>query len=149
MSSSAPVQEREPELRELVRRYRMTFETHQELADVAGAAAPIGFVVELSAVHDHPAHPPSPGCAECAPVTAALRRVCLAVLPRGDHASWYDVHVGSAFAMDRGRHGAPELAASIEILHRGAVNRPPDDCERACLSEIRARLVELGVASRR
>jgi hypothetical protein len=126
----------------------MTFETRRDLADIDGITEPIGFVVELTAVHDHPAHPPSPGCAECAPVMAALRRVCLAALPRGEHASWYDVHVGGAFSMDPRRRGLPELSATIEVLHCGRVNRPPDECERACLAEIRARLLQLGVTSR-
>jgi hypothetical protein len=109
-----------------------------------GELAPIGFTVELSAVHDHPAHPPSPSCSECAPVRAALHRICLAVLPRGERASWFDVHVGSALESDPRHGGWPELTATIEILHRGSVNRPPDECERACLAEIRNRLDQLG-----
>jgi hypothetical protein len=123
----------------------MTWESHQELAVSGDTLAPIGFRIEVTAVHDHPAHPPSPGCRECAPVREALNRVCFAVLPRGEHASWYDVHVGARLDMDPHRRGAPELTADIEILHRGDVNRPPDDCERTCLAEMRGRLTALGV----
>jgi hypothetical protein len=123
----------------------MTWESRPELAASGDTVAPIGFRVEVTAVHEHPAHPPSPGCPECIPVTEALKRVCFAVLPRGEHASWYDVHVSAGLDMDPRRRGAPELTASVEILHRGEVNRPPDECERACLAEIRARLTALGV----
>jgi hypothetical protein len=143
--NTATNDESDLELRELVRRHRVTWESHQELAVCDGVLAPIGFIVELSAVHDHPAHPPSPGCPECAPVREALQRICSAVLPRGEHASWYDVHVGSGLEVDPHRGGAPELSATIEVLHRGTVNRPPDECERACLAEIRTRLAQLGV----
>lgn len=133
------------ELQELVRRHRVTWESRQELAVQGGELMPIGFTVELNAVHDHPAHPPSPGCPECAPVRAALLRICQAVLPRGEHASWYDVHVGTGLGMNPRRGDALELSATIEILHRGTINRPPDECERACLAEIRGHLAALGV----
>jgi hypothetical protein len=132
------------QLRELVRRHHVTWDSRPEFAVCGGELTPIGFVIELSAVHDHPAHPPSPGCSECAPVRAALHRICLAVLPRGEHASWYDVHVGSALESDPRHGGGPELTATIEILHRGTVNRPPDECERTCLAEMRNRLAQLG-----
>jgi hypothetical protein len=131
-------------LRDLVRRHRVTWESRPELADCNGELMPIGFTVELSAIHDHPAHPPFPGCPECAPVRTALRRICMSVLPRGDHASWYDVHVGTAFESDPRRGEFPQLSATIEILHCGTVNRPSDDCERACFDEIQGRLIELG-----
>jgi hypothetical protein len=133
------------QLMDLVRRHRMTWESHPELAVSNGDVRPIGFTVELHAVHDHPVHPPSPGCPECAPVREALLRICKAVLPKGEHASWYEVHVGGAFEMEPRRAGAPELVARIEILHQGTVNRPPDECERACLAEIKASLTRLGV----
>ncbi len=142
--ATAPLDD-QAELREIVRRHRMTWESRPELAASGDSLMPIGFRVELTAVHDHPAHPPSPGCPECMPVMDALHRVSLAVLPRGEHASWYDVHVGTGFEMDSRRRGLPQLTASIEILHRGEVNRPPDECERACLAEIRGRLAALGV----
>jgi hypothetical protein len=131
-------------LRALVHRHHITWESRPELADCDGELTPIGFTVELSAVDDHPEHPPSPGCSECAPVREALHRICLAVLPRGEHASWYDVHVGSALESDPRHGGRPELSATIEILHRGTVNRPSDECERACLAEIKTRLAQLG-----
>jgi hypothetical protein len=78
-------------------------------------------------------------------VSAALHRICLAVLPKGEHASWYDVHVEGSLTFDSRRGGSPVVSAKISILHRGTVNRPPDECERACLAEIRANLVQLGV----
>jgi hypothetical protein len=130
------------ELRELVRRHHVTWESRAELAVRDDELAPIGFVVELSGIHDHPAHPPSPGCPECEPVKAALHRICLAVLPQGEHASWYDVHVRSGLEADSS--GPWKVSATIEILHRGTVNRPPDDCERACLAEISGKLARLG-----
>jgi hypothetical protein len=147
MSTHEPVatESDDGELRELVRRYRMVWGSHPELAVRDRALVPIGFDVELSATYDHPAHPPMPGCPECAPVLEALRRVAYAALPRGEHASWYEVHVSNAMGFDP-RHGRrPELTATIAIMHRGDVSGgPPDDCQRACLDETRARLVALG-----
>jgi hypothetical protein len=137
-------EENDIELRELVRRHGVIWETHPELALCDGALAPIGFDVELSATGDHPAHPLSAGCPECAPVEAALRRIALAVLPRGEHASWYDVHVSDAVQIDPAHGSRAELSATIAILHIGTVNRPTDECERACLALVRARLVALG-----
>jgi hypothetical protein len=143
--STAISDESDAQLRELVRRHRVTWESCRELAVCDGELAAVGFTIELLAVHDQPAHPPSPGCPECTPVREALQRICSAVLPRGEHASWYDVHVGTGLEMDPHRDGRTELSATIEVLHRGTVNRPPDECERACLAEIKSRLAQLGV----
>jgi hypothetical protein len=81
-------------------------------------------------------------------VKNALSRVAHAVLPRGPHASWYDVTVepGLVYGTSHGRR--PELSAMISILHQGHVNRPPDECERACLAEIRGHLTALGARER-
>jgi len=140
----------EEELRELVHKYRVIWESRPELAVSGDALVPVGFVVELAATHDHPRHPPTAGCDECAPVERALARLASAVLPRGVHASWYDIHVSSgALQFDRTHRDGPELSATISVLHHGDVNRPPDDCQRACLAEIRSRLIELGAQERR
>ena len=138
-----------PELVELVRRYQMGWHVRSEQAVVRGALVPIGFVVELTATHDVPAHSPSPGCDECVPVRRALARVARAVLPRGEHTSWYDVSVAEGqLQYDPGRRSRPLLTATISVLHTGDVNAPPDDCERACLEEIRGNLVALGARER-
>ncbi len=143
--TTAAVNSEELELQELVRRYRVTWEARPELAVQGGALVPIGFVVQLSATHDHPVHRPSPGCPECAPLVDALKRIAHAVLPRGEHASWYDVHVSAGVIQYDPAHGnRPEVSATISILHRGQITRPPDECERACLKEIRTRLTAIG-----
>ncbi len=143
-TQTSPREDGDVELRALVHRHRIIWESRPELAVVKGALAPIGFVVTLTAVHDHPAHPPSPGCPECTPVRAALERIAHAVLPRGEHASQYEVHVANALESDPSHGRRTEISATITILHRGIIDQPPDDCERECLSELRARLKALG-----
>lgn len=138
------------ELRELVRKHRVIWETRPEAAVRDERLTPIGFVVELTATHDHPRHPASAGCEECVPVRQALARLASAVVPRGPHASWYDIAVSAnALRFDRAHGNRAEVSATITILHNGRVNEPPDECERACLDEICGRLVALGAQERR
>lgn len=132
-----------PDLVDLVRRYRMTWHTQPELAMHEGRLIPIGFTVEILARYDHPAHPPLPDCPECAPVRRALKLVADAVLPRGEHVAWYDVQVPEAIVQYDSSHD-PALSATITVLHKGRETRPPDDCEIACVTEIRENLRELG-----
>lgn len=149
MSMVGPSHAAEEELSGLVRRYQMSWHTRFERGVVGTELVPIGFVVEITATHDAPPHPPMAGCEECIPVRRALARVAHAVLPLGEHASWYDVAVAEGeLQYDPSRHNRPELYATIAVLHKGTVNRPPDECERACLDEIRGHLVALGAHER-
>jgi len=132
-----------PDLVDLVRRYRMTWRTQPELAMHDGQLMPIGFTVQIIARYAHPAHPPLPDCPECAPVRRALRLVADAVVPKGEHVAWYNVQVLEAVQYDGARD--PALSATITVLHKGRENRPPDDLEIACVTEIRENLQELGV----
>lgn len=134
------------DLATLVRRHQMQWHVRPELADLGGELVTIGFVVELTATHDAPSHPPAAGCDECVPVRRALERVATAVLPKGEHASWYEITIPPAQLQFSGRRA--ELVASIVVLHRGTVNRPADECERACLHEIRTHLSALGAHER-
>jgi len=130
-------------LRELVAEHAMSWKVTHEEAVVDGELQPIGFKVELSAVHSHPRHEPSPGCAECRPVIVALERVIGAALPHDARRSRYDVFVPPAkLAYDPGLPA--EITATITILHNEGINDPIDECERRCLADITSRLRALG-----
>jgi hypothetical protein len=133
------------EIQQLVRRYRVTWETRPELAPKGGSVAPIGFVVELSAVPDHPGHDAEIACPECRAVEDGLARVVSAVAPSEV------AHIGRGERQLGAAHdGRPEVTASVTVLHRdgGGANRPPDDDERQRLAAILTRLRDLGAQER-
>jgi hypothetical protein len=129
------------EIQQLVRRYRVTWETRPELAPKGPSVAPIGFAVELSAVSDHPDHDAEIACPDCRAIEDALGRVIGAIAPMEV------THVGRGERQLGAAHdGRPEVTASVTVLHRdgGGANRPPDDDERRRLAAIVARLRNLG-----
>lgn len=138
----------EAELRDLIERYQIAWTVRQELAVHDGTLRPIGFVVELSGTHREPKHTPTPGCEECRPLRAALERIAHAVLPDETRPSWYDVVVEAGFGFEHGRTDRPEISATISVLHRGAIDRPVDACERECVDEIGRHLSALGARRR-
>ena len=130
-------------LRSLVREHRIRYQTAAEKAVVEGGLRAIGLRLELSAVHAHPSHPPMPGCPECGPVIAALKRVVDAVVPKDHRPSNYEVSVPPA-SLRYNSHGEPEIIASVTILHDEGINDPVDACETRCLAEMVSRLKDLG-----
>lgn len=119
----------------------MWFHVRPEQGMVAGALAPIGFDVDITASFDARVQAP-------APLRRTLERVARAALPTGEHASWYDVSVADGeLGYDPSRREST-LSAMIAVLHRGVVNRAPDECERACVDEIRTKLLQLGLRER-
>jgi hypothetical protein len=131
-------------LRSLVEQYGIRWKASTERAVVRNALQPIGFNIELSAVHGPTAHPPCPGCPACKPVVDALRTVARFVLPTQPRDSFYEVHTSQAHEFTKDRAGEPEMTAVLTILHQGDPNRPPDACEGLCRDEIIAKLKALG-----
>lgn len=107
----------------------------------SGDMDPIGFAVELLAEPPRASHLPTPDCELCPPARAALRDLVHYLLPNGPHA-FFELHFPISIVYSN--HGGARLSALIEILHPSGVNRPIDDCERACRDEIVDRLRSLG-----
>jgi hypothetical protein len=132
-------------LRELVRRHQICWESRPERAAVDGTARQVGFIVEITATHDHPHPEPVSGCAQCEAPLRALEAVIGFILPKDRRDSVYDVRVPrGALQYDRRRRNRPELRATIAVLHADGADRPVDACEERCRREIVHKLEELG-----
>jgi hypothetical protein len=133
------------DLRQLVRRYRVTWETRPELAPKGRSVAAIGYVIELCGVPDPSGHDETLACPECRAVEDALEQLMAAVAPSEV------VHVGRGTRQLGTAHDkSPEVAGTVTVLHRdgGGANRPPDDDERKRLAQIVDRLRDLGAQER-
>ncbi len=129
-------------LRDLVRKFRVTWETRFEMALRGRSVAPIGYLLELAAVPDETEHETFP-CLEC---EDALAQLVDAVAPSEvRHVERGAKQLGSA------HDGRPEVRATVTVLHRhgGGANRPPDSEEHARLADIVGRLRDLGAQERR
>ena len=135
-------------LAKLARRYGVHYRVWPERSvdPATGDLIQIGFELDLKGSHDHPARPPLPGCSECVEVYHALRRIAEWALPPVKRASQFDISVFDGklrpLLDDEARS---EVQVVVRVLHREGVERPVDDCERECLAELEARLVQLGV----
>jgi hypothetical protein len=133
------------DLRHLVRRYRVTWETRPELAPKGRTVAPIGYAIERCAVPDHPGHDERIACPECSAVEDGLEQLVGAVAPSEV------VHVNrGALQLGTAHDKAPEVTATVTVIHRdgGGANRPPEAGERKRLTEIVGRLRDLGAQER-
>lgn len=133
------------DLRQLVQRYRVTWETRPELAPKGRSVAPIGYVIELCAVPAPSGHDETLACPECRAVEDALEQLMAAVAPSEV------VHVGRGTRQLGTAHDKkPEMTGTVTVLHRdgGGANRPPDDDERKRLAQIVDRLRDLGAQER-
>jgi hypothetical protein len=131
----------DPELKDLVRRYRVTWVTRPEMAAKDVSVAPIGYLIELNAITDHPEHAEMIACPDCQAIEAALQRLVLEIAP-GEV-----THVGRGERQLGAAHdGRPEASATVSVLHRdgGGANRPPDEELGKRLAEIVGRLRDLG-----
>jgi hypothetical protein len=128
-------------LRDLVRKFRVTWETRSEMAPRGRSVGPIGYLVELTAVPDDTEHETVP-CLEC---EEALAQLLDAVAPSEvRHVERGGKQIGSA------HDGRPEVTATVTVLHRdgGGANRPPDSEEHGRLADIVGRLRDLGAQER-
>ena len=139
-------------LREIARRHQVCYEVSPEWSISEGRKIQIGFELELCGANNHALEDgglshPVPGCLECFSTYNAMRQVAEWILPRDERPSRYEIQ-----AFDRALHLAPsarqrrsEVIVRIVIMHRRQFNRPVDECESRCLTEMRERLAQLGI----
>ena len=135
------------EIATLVEKHRVRWALYPErrVNHETGEIEQIGFEIDLMGTHDAPPKPPLPGCDECVVVFRALSRIASWCVPAEHRDSVYDI--GSFDA--RLRQHPPtferqDVQVTLKILHREGYERPVDDCERRCLSDIEARLRSVG-----
>ena len=136
----------ESDLKTLVLRHRVCFESYPIWhVPAGGGMVKIGYELDLIGTHDHPQHPPSPGCDECKPVRRALFTIATAILPPNDRASRYAMEpFETAISFSPRRKMRNDVTLAIDIMHRGQFDLPVDECEMHCLREMKERLKALG-----
>jgi hypothetical protein len=135
----------ESELRELVRRYRVTWEARSEMGPSGRSVAPIGYVVELNAVGDDPQHAKMMTPPETHEVEEALEKIASAV------AETEISHVNrGTWQLGTGHGTRPEVTATVTVLHHdgGNDNRPRDAQEHERLEALLGRIRALGAQER-
>jgi len=140
---TAPI---DTDLQMLVAAYQVCFESYPIWhVPRGGGKVAIGYELDLCGTHHHPKHPPKPGCDECRPVRHALMLIARSILPSDDRPSRYAIE-----PFDMAIHFSPrrkmrrEIVLAIDIVHRGAFDRPIDACETRCLREMTEKLKALG-----
>lgn len=136
----------ESELKTLVLRHQVCFESYPIWhVPGGGGMVKIGYELDLIGTHDHPQHPPRPGCDECKPVRSALSVIATAILPPDDRASRYPLEpFETKISFSPRRKMRKDVTLAIDILHRGQFDLPVDECEMHCLREMKERLKALG-----
>jgi hypothetical protein len=133
------------ELGELVRKYRVTWETRPEMGTNGRAVAPIGYVVELSAVGADPEQAGMVAAPDAGDVERALAKIVEAV-GQGEV-----VHVGlGERELGASHDGRPTTSATVTVLHHDGKgdNRPQDSEEQERLGTVVERLRALGAQER-
>ena len=129
------------ELRELVRRYRVTWEMRPEMGPNARSVAPIGYVVELSAIPDDPAEATLIAAPKSDAVEDALSKIAGAV------AGAEVVHVGrGTWQLGTAHDARAEVTATVTVLHHDGKrdNRPQDPAKQERAAALVERLRALG-----
>jgi hypothetical protein len=133
------------EIKELVRRFRVCWETYPEQILTKEGIRKVGFALELYGTHEPGTEHVSPGCEHCRPVQAALREIAHWILPREERPSMYEVSVETqALSYSRERGNRPDVRVTVRILHRTDFEKPVDECEVRCLKEMQQALGEIG-----
>ncbi len=130
------------ELRELVRRYHVTWESRPAYGPGEGSSlAPTGFVIELAAVAEGAAHLVNPDPRPARAVECALERIARAVASSHGAPERFAIHVAQGSVQIGTAHGHdPETTATIELLNREELSRPGSE-EQQKQAEERARQV--------
>jgi hypothetical protein len=129
------------QLEDFVRRYKVTWATRPEMGANGRSVAPIGYLIELNAIPDHPDHAEMIACPDCGAVEDALERLVHAIAPgEVTHVGRGERQIGTA------HDTRPEVSATVSVLHSdgGGANRPPDEAQQKRLAEIVGRLRDLG-----
>ena len=137
-------------LRQITEKHQVCYEVRSEWSIAEGKKISIGFELDLCGVNAHVGTGSDhavPGCSHCARTYEELREIAEWILPREERPSRYEIR-----PFDRALHIAPakrfrrsEVVVTIVILHRSDFNRPVDDCENRCLTEMRQRLSQVGI----
>ncbi len=137
-------------LRELAELHTIRYEARKEYQVVDGEKRAIGFNLELYGTHDHGESSLEPGCPKCVRTFEDMKTIAESILPTGDRASQYEIlPFDHALALDPGRGLRAEVVLKIKILHGQNYFAPVDECEEACLAEMKQRLKELGIQAHR
>lgn len=143
------IQGTDSHLKDLVQRFRVCWEALPDYYYVKGQRRQIGFVLELSGMHEPGIEHPQPGCKLCHPVRRALEAIAHAIIPKDRRDSDHDIApYDQAIHYDPNRKFRPEVTLQIWIRHRWGFDREVDACELRCLREMTQQLTELGARER-
>ncbi|MCB0219833.1 MAG: hypothetical protein KDH09_09080 [Chrysiogenetes bacterium] len=138
-----PVHNRELHL--LVRQHKVVYEVRPNLNYTQGNAREIGFDVTLYGTHVQPAHPPDPGCHECAQVWRDLSKIARAAIPPDDHESRSAIAPFDQLLHESAaRNFRYDVELTIEVRHRKHFLDPADASESHTVKAIVNALKELG-----
>ncbi|GJL53063.1 MAG: hypothetical protein NPIRA02_01950 [Nitrospirales bacterium] len=142
-------QETVEELRMVVQDHRVCWEVLPEQIPVKDEAPlKVGFDLMLYGTHAVGEHH-TPGCEKCKQIYRDLRKIANWVIPEEERPSRYEISIyESAIGYNRIRDNRPDVKLTIRILHRSEYDRPVDDCEIACLIDMKTKLSLLGVQER-
>lgn len=137
-------------LRDLVQQFRVCWSVWPDEWFVDGTKRTIGFAIELCGTHEPGTLHISPGCEHCRPVQTALKEIANSILPREERPSMYDIDINNQALDYSPAHGnRPDISLTIQIRHRGIIERPVDECEVRCLQEMEQSLKDLGACKGR
>ena len=134
-------------LKELVKRFRVCWEVWPEYIVVEHQKRQIGFVLEICGTHEPGIEHPTPGCEHCQRVFAGLQEISMHIMPREQRPSVYEVQAyDHALRYAPKRRNRADVILALNIRHRTGFERPVDECEVRCLTEMKQRLRELGAS---
>jgi hypothetical protein len=137
-------------LRNIVLRHQVCYEVWPEWSGCGGRARRIGYCLTLYGVNDRNVCVRGhhvPGCPHCGFTYDALRKIAEGITLTEQQGYRIEIQ-----PFDRAWHIASrqcgsrnEITVSVKILHRHDVDAPLDDSEEDSLTEMRAKLKQLGV----
>ena len=134
-------------LKDLVRRFRVCYEVWPEFDMVEGHKRQIGLALELLGTHARDMEHPEAGCVHCRTVFSALRRIAEHILPSDHRPSRYEIGpYDQAIHQAHVRRDRADVSLTIRIFHREDFEKPLDECQTRCLSEMLRRLRDLGAS---
>ena len=135
-------------LENLVKRFKVCWESLPDYYFVRGQRRQIGSVLQLSGTHEPSIEQPQPGCKQCQRVRRALEAIAHWIIPKERRDTDQDIApYDQAIHHDPIRKCRPEVTLEIWIHHRSGLDRKVDGCE-LLLQEMTQRLRELGARER-
>lgn len=132
-------------IKDLVQRFQVCWEVYPEQVLTRDEIRKVGFALELYGTHAPGTEHVMPGCEHCRPVQEALGEIAHWILPREERPSMYEVTVDTqALSYSRERGNRPDVQVTIRILHRGDLEKPIDECEVRCLTDMQQALRNIG-----